>query len=67
MLSATCQVGRVMSEVCGVKFELCCLVEILFQLLGWFGGRFWDGISGLGVARGSILHFEVQNDYFLSS
>ena len=22
--SATCQVGRVMSEVCGVKFELCC-------------------------------------------
>ena len=27
--SATCQVGRVLSEVCGVKFELCCRVEIL--------------------------------------
>ena len=38
-----------MSEVCGVKFELCCLVEILFQLFGWFGGRFWDGISGFGL------------------
>ena len=46
--------GRVLSGVCGVKFELCCLVEILFQLLGWFGVDFVMDFHVL-VVQGSIL------------